>query len=216
MKGVIFDMDGLMFDTETVADDAWVKAGKQLGVNITLETMSLIHGLQPESFIPILERELGDSFDYDKTRKLQLEIMWDYLDTYGVPAKPGLYELLHYLKANGYKTAIASSSAALPVSKGLNSTGVRKYIDIVITGDMIKRGKPEPDIFLKACSEMGLVPSDCLVLEDSPYGILAAERAGMKSIMIPDAVKPTETEKERTVCILSSLDKVIDVLETGI
>lgn len=215
MQGVIFDMDGLMFDTERVSDFAWREAGKKLGYDITYKFMAGIHGLQPADYIPLMQKEFGEKFDFEAVRKIQREITADYYSKNGIPVKFGLVSLLKYLKANGYKLAVASSSSAEVVLRNLSAACVRGYFDAVITGDMIAHGKPEPDIFLKACESLSLKPSDCLVLEDSPHGILAAERAGMRSIMIPDVVVPGENEKKLAAFILPTLDKVINVLENG-
>ncbi len=186
MKAVIFDMDGVLFDTESVCMKAWDYAGELMGVGkagyMVLKTL----GMNADKAIEIIRDEFGDDFDAVKFKQTGREYSYHYFNTYGVPEKPGLYEILDYLKNKGYKIALASSTSAQSVHHHLQEKDIEKYFDAVICGDMVEKSKPEPDIYLKACKELNEKPSNCVAIEDSKNGLLSAHRAGMKVIMVPD------------------------------
>lgn len=186
MKAVVFDMDGVLFDTESVCMKAWDYAGELMGVGkagyMVLKTL----GMNADKAIEIIRDEFGDDFDAVKFKQTGREYSYHYFNTYGVPEKPGLYEILDYLKNKGYKIALASSTNSQSVHHHLKEKDIEKYFDAVICGDMVEKSKPEPDIYLKACAEISENPADCVAIEDSKNGLLSAHRAGMKVIMVPD------------------------------
>ncbi len=186
MKAVIFDMDGVLFDTESVCMKAWDYAGEVMGVGkagyMVLKTL----GMNADKAIEIIRDEFGDDFDAVKFKQTGRDYSYNFFNTYGVPEKPGLYEILDYLKNKGYKIALASSTSAQSVHHHLQEKDIEKYFDAVICGDMVEKSKPEPDIYLKACKELNEKPSNCVAIEDSKNGLLSAHRAGMKVIMVPD------------------------------
>lgn len=186
MKAVIFDMDGVLFDTESVCMKAWDYAGELMGVGkagyMVLKTL----GMNADKAIEIIRDEFGDDFDAVKFKQTGREYSYHYFNTYGVPEKPGLYEILDYLKNKGYKIALASSTNSQSVHHHLKEKDIEKYFDAVICGDMVEKSKPEPDIYLKACAEISENPADCVAIEDSKNGLLSAHRAGMQVIMVPD------------------------------
>lgn len=186
MKAVIFDMDGVLFDTESVCMKAWDYAGELMGVGkagyMVLKTL----GMNADKAIEIIRDEFGENFDAVKFKQTGREYSYHYFNTYGVPEKPGLYEILDYLKNKGYKIALASSTNSQSVHHHLKEKDIEKYFDAVICGDMVEKSKPEPDIYLKACAEISENPADCVAIEDSKNGLLSAHRAGMQVIMVPD------------------------------
>lgn len=186
MKAVIFDMDGVLFDTESVCMKAWDNAGEKMGVGkagyMVLKTL----GMTAEKAIEIIKAEFGDDFDAVKFKQMGRDYSYHYFNTYGVPEKPGLYEILDYLKDKGYKIALASSTSTQSVHHHLQEKGIEKYFDAVICGDMVEKSKPEPDIYLKACAELDEKPDDCVAIEDSKNGLLSAHCAGMPVVMVPD------------------------------
>lgn len=186
MKAVIFDMDGVLFDTESVCMKAWDYAGELMGVGkagyMVLKTL----GMNADKAIEIIRDEFGEDFDAVKFKQTGREYSYHYFNTYGVPEKPGLYEILDYLKNKGYKIALASSTNSQSVHHHLKEKDIEKYFDAVICGDMVEKSKPEPDIYLKACAEISENPADCVAIEDSKNGLLSAHRAGMQVIMVPD------------------------------
>ncbi|MDE5973787.1 MAG: HAD family phosphatase [Eubacterium sp.] len=186
MKAVVFDMDGVLFDTESVCMKAWDYAGEVMGVGkagyMVLKTL----GMNADKAIEIIRDEFGDDFDAVKFKQTGRDYSYNFFNKYGVPEKPGLYEILDYLKNKGYKIALASSTSSQSVHHHLQEKDIEKYFDAVICGDMVEKSKPEPDIYLKACKALNEKPSDCVAIEDSKNGLLSAHRAGMKVIMVPD------------------------------
>lgn len=186
MKAVIFDMDGVLFDTESVCMKAWDYTGEKMGVGkagyMVLKTL----GMTAEKAIEIIRAEFGADFDAVKFKQMAREYSYHYFDTYGVPEKKGLYEILDYLKSKGFKIALASSTSAQSVYHHLQEKGIESYFDAVVCGDMVEKSKPEPDIYLKACAELNEKPESCVAVEDSRNGLLSAHRAGLQVIMVPD------------------------------
>lgn len=215
IKGIVFDMDGLMFDTERIAMDGWDYAASMMGVVIPREIQIKVLGLTEESSKQLFEEYLGKDFDFYKAKDLRISYAYSYIEKNGVPLKKGLIELLDYLKANNYTIAVATSTEKEKAEYLIKKAGVYEYFNAVICGNMIKNGKPEPDIYLKASELIGIHPSECLALEDSINGILSADRAGLKPVMIPDIVQPNEDIKKLLYANLTTLLDVIDLLKNN-
>ena len=212
IKGIIFDMDGLMFDTERLVIKAWDFAGKQMGYSITKDIVVKTLGLNTENTRRVFIEHLGNNFDFYVFRKIRVDYMTDYIDKNGIPIKTGLIELLDFLKSNHYKMTVATSTEKEKTEYYFKKANISHYFDDIVCGDMIERGKPEPDIYLKASKIIGVAPNECLALEDSPIGILSAYRAGMKPVMIPDLVKPNEETNKILYAKLPTLFDVIELL----
>ena len=213
MKAAVFDMDGLMFDTERVAILAWDYAGEKMGIGKAGYMVYKTLGVNVNASNQIWKEEFGDRYSEDELRKYTREFMNDFYSKNKVPVKKGLYVLLDYLKANGYKLAVASSTSRRGVERNLKSAGVFEYFDAVICGDMVEKSKPEPEIYLKACDTLGVAPSEALALEDSRNGLLSAHRAGMKVIMVPDLWEADEEVKAFLWKMCSDLEEVKGFLE---
>lgn len=196
MKAFIFDMDGLMFDTERVFIGAWDYAGEQMGLGkagyMCLKTL----GMNTLACEQVWRDEFGEDVDVAAMWDYSREYMEAYYSKYAVSAKKGLYDLLTYLKRKGYKLAVASSTKREKVEKHLTGANVRQYFDAVIAGDMVEKSKPEPDIYLKAAASLGVRPEECYALEDSRNGLLSANSAGCKAIMVPDLWQPDDVVKQ--------------------
>lgn len=212
IKGIIFDMDGLMFDTERLVIKAWDFAGKQMGCSITKDIVIKTLGLNTENTRRVFIEHLGNNFDFYVFRKIRVDYMTDYIDKNGIPIKTGLIELLDFLKSNHYKMTVATSTEKEKTEYYFKKANISYYFDDIVCGDMIERGKPEPDIYLKASKIIGVAPNECLALEDSPIGILSAYRAKMKPVMIPDLVKPNEETNKLLYAKLPTLFDVIELL----
>ncbi len=212
MKAVIFDMDGVLFDTESVCMKAWDYAGELMGVGkagyMVLKTL----GMNADKAIEIIRDEFGEDFDAVKFKQTGREYSYHYFNTYGVPEKPGLYEILDYLKNKGYKIALASSTNSQSVHHHLKEKDIEKYFDAVICGDMVEKSKPEPDIYLKACAEINENPADCVAIEDSKNGLLSAHRAGMQVIMVPDLWQGEAETDSFLMAKCESLTEIMTVL----
>ncbi len=213
LKAVIFDMDGLMIDTEKLLVKYWLEAAHDYGYELKREHIIGIRSLSAKYAIPKLQKEAGQDFDYYKVRNKRMQMMNEHIETYGLEEKPGLGELLDYLKQNHYLTAVATATDPERTKKYLGSLHRLSYFDEIVCASMVQNGKPAPDIYLEAAGRLNVLPSECMALEDSPNGILSAYRAGMYPVMVPDLSKPdTDTEKLLYACA-DDLSQVIHIIE---
>ena len=162
---------------------------------------------------PKLQAIFGENFNYEQIRARRRELTAQHLETYGIEKKAGLDKLLIYLSKNRYKIAVATATDRERTELYLKKIQVYDYFNIFICGDMVKKGKPDPEIYLTACRELNLLPEQCIALEDSPNGILSAFQAGCKPVMIPDLSQPDENLKTKLYACLPDLSCVIDLLE---
>ena len=213
IKGILFDMDGLILDTEKLYTRFWQEAANALGYPMTKEQAMGLRSLNKEIGAAKLKSYFDRPIDYEAVRTKRVELMSAYIDENGVEAKPGIVELLTFLKEKGIKTAIATSSPIERTIKYLTSVGLKDSFDELISGYMVKNGKPYPDIYLLAAEKLGLRPNECLALEDSPSGILSGSRAGCYPIMIPDQDEPTEETEKILFAKVDSLEKIIVLLK---
>ena len=212
-KAVIFDMDGLMIDSERVTYNEYVKKLAQLGHHdFTEELYRNCLGKNKPGICQVFIDHYGQ--DFPMTEVWDDVHVWidESLRQY-VPKKKGLVELLEYLKANNYKTIVATSSGRARVDEILKNADLTKYFDDTICGDEVTHGKPHPEIFLTACQKLGVAPEDALVLEDSEAGILAAYDGHIDVICVPDMKYPEDKYVQMVTKIVESLDDVIDYLE---
>lgn len=212
-KAVIFDMDGLMIDSERVTYNEYVKKLAQLGHHdFTEELYRNCLGKNKQGICQVFIDHYGQDFPMDE--------VWDDVHVWideslrqYVPKKKGLVELLEYLKANNYKTIVATSSGRARVDEILKNADLTKYFDDTICGDEVIHGKPHPEIFLTACQKLDVKPEEALVLEDSEAGILAAYDGRIDVICVPDMKYPEPQFVEKVTKIVDSLDEVIDYLK---
>lgn len=213
VKAAIFDMDGLMFDTERLASDSWKYAGEVLGFEIDDGKLSQTRGRNVADARSLFLKWYGDQVDYDEARSLRCEYLNSRLRQYGMPIKEGLTELLAYLKEKGYKRALATSTHRETVEWYFELAGLPLDYEAVVCGDEVENSKPAPDVFLKAAKKLDTDPRMCLVLEDSPNGIRAGASAGCKVVMVPDLDMPTEETQKLCMKICENLREVIEILE---
>lgn len=213
IKGIIFDMDGLMLDTEKLLTCFWIKAAGEYGFDMKMEHVLGIRSLAAKYAIPKLQNIFGEDFDYRAIRSRRIELMNDYIKENGIEKKKGLDELLEFLKGK-FSIAVATATDYERTEMYLKKVGVFDYFDKIICGPMVENGKPAPDIYLKAAEELGLPPEECVALEDSPNGILSAYRAGCKPIMVPDLSQPDEETASMLYAKADSLSDVIDILNS--
>lgn len=214
IKTVIFDMDGLMFDTERLSDEGWYFAADKMNVTIQQEMLDSMKGVNRLGCDRILHSHLGETFDVEYLRKKKNDYIEGYLKEHGVPEKKGLHELLSYLKTHGYLTVLATGTGEEQALKMLKQADVEKYFDHLVFGNMVERCKPEPDIFLLAAEKAYTAPENCLVLEDSPNGIKSAHGAGCHAIMVPDRIAPDEELKAMADDVAESLEDVLEMMKT--
>ena len=212
IKGVLFDMDGVILDTEKLYTRFWVEAAQSLGYPMTHEMALGMRSLSRQAGERQLKEYLGEDADYFAVRETRIRMMEAFIEENGVELKPGIQELLSFLKEHGIKTSIATSSPLDRTKKYLSQVGLVDDFDALVSGHMVEHGKPEPDIYVYAASNLGLKPEECLVLEDSPTGILAAYRASCVPVMIPDQDEPDEEVKTRVYAVVNSLQSVSQLL----
>ncbi len=191
VRAVIFDMDGLLVDTETVVYRAMVRATAPLGVEFPMDTFRRMVGLQHEASDRIVQAHFGDAFDVIAWNEGVSAHFQEELAA-GIALKTGVVEILDHLDAVAMPRAIATSSTLRSVHANLGPHSLVDRFHALITRDVQTQGKPHPEPFLKAAAALGADPSDCLALEDSHNGVRAASAAGMMTVMIPDMLDPTE------------------------
>ncbi|MGP3778788.1 HAD family hydrolase [Halanaerobium saccharolyticum] len=213
IKGIIFDMDGLMFDTEKLSKKIWKDIGRKNGYNFSNDLFNKIIGTSSNTTKKVFEDKFGSDFYYDKLKKQKNKIMLKKIKKDGVPIKEGLNDAIKYLKRNDYKIAVASSSSKATIEFYLKSVNLNKEIDFIIGGDEVKQSKPNPEIFKKCCEKMNIDKRQVLILEDSINGILAADKANISVILIEDIVIVPNEIKKLTYDELNHLGKLSDFLE---
>lgn len=186
VRGVVFDMDGLMLDTERVIKYSWDVTGEQLGYEKFGDNIFKTLGMSRIQRSQYFLETYGQDFPLQEFLDGYHQVYYEYEKAYGIPKKKGLVELLEYLRARKIPMAVATSTHRQHSVPGLEEQGVLHYFQKIVTGDMVKKGKPDPEIYQKACLCLGVAPGEALALEDSYNGIRSAYRAGMKVIMIPD------------------------------
>lgn len=210
--GMIFDMDGLLFDTERLYRESWLALAPQFGQKPEPGLPEAVCGV---SGIRLKEIILSYYPDIDADAYIQscTERVRQLLST-EVPLKPGVRELLSYLKAQKTKTAIASSSPLCLIRQNLALTGLDSFFDVIVSGEQVLHGKPAPDIFLEAAHQLGLPPESCYVFEDGIHGIQAAAAAGCRPVMVPDLTLPDA--KTRALCtgIYPSLRDILEDIKS--
>ena len=210
-EAVIFDMDGLMFDTEALGLDAWLYISNKMNINVTKELALETLGVDWQSCKKILFSELGE-FDFTSAQKLFAKYLENHINEHGVPIKSGLIELLDFLDENKLKKAVATSSLYVDAMYYISYAGIENRFDKIVTGDMITNGKPNPEVFLLTAKLLSVDPENCIVLEDSYNGIKAAHAAKMIPIMIPDLVNPSDEIMSLLYDKLHSLYDVIGLI----
>lgn len=212
MKAVIFDMDGVLFDTERLGIDAWNYAGEKMNIENTEDMVFKALGANVKAVNKMLKEEYGKDFDIELFRKYCDEYVDEFISKNKVPVKKGLYNILNYLKENNFKTAIASSSNKDTILRNLKSADITDFFDVIVSGDMIEKSKPAPDIYEKAASLLGFFPAECYAVEDSRNGLLSAQGAGCKTIMVPDLWQGDEETDNFIITKCKDLDEVIEFI----
>jgi len=209
---VIFDMDGLMLDTESIAQVAWVRAAKDYGCNFPDQVFRGVVGRSLPDVQRYIYNNLGADFPFDDVYQRKQAYVEESVAKDGLPLKPGLVELLEFLKNLSLKKAVASSSPLSAITHNLALVGLDGCFETLVGGDQIQHGKPAPDIFLEAARRLEVPPAACVVLEDSNAGVQAAHAAGMMSLMVPDLIPSTEETGYLAYHILPSLYAVRELL----
>ena len=196
---VIFDMDGVIFDSEILVLQCWREVAERHGIENVDAACHECLGTNSVVSKGIFLKHYGEDFPYDEYKQEMAEVFF---------SRAAGGKLLGYLREHEFKVGLASSTREALVRKELSEGGLIEYFDQIIGGDKVKRSKPEPDIFLEACSRLGSEPEKCYVIEDSYNGIRAAHAAGMHPIMVPDLMEATEEMRGLAEVVLESLKDV--------
>ena len=202
LKGAIFDMDGVLIDTEKLYLRFWKEAAAEFGYDMRDEHVFAVRSMARKYSIPKLKSLLGDDFPTEEVRSRRTELMNEYISKSGIETKKGLFRLLNHLRDTGIKIAVATATQRERTLSYLSRISALEFFDAVICGDMVNTGKPAPDIYLTAAAGLGLPPESCAAVEDSPNGLMAAHSAGCFTVMVPDLTQPDDT-------VLPYIDMVI-------
>lgn len=213
-KTVIFDMDGVIFDTEALWLACWKIIGQKYGIDDLEKVCHMCIGTNSEETKKIALGYYGQEFAYDAYGSEVSRLFHERTDEKGMPVKRGARELLSYLKVNGYRVGLASSTKKQVIEEELGQAGLLSFFQVIIGGDMVANSKPDPEIYQRACQEMGVHPAHTYAIEDSFNGVRAAHAAGMKVIMVPDLLEPDEEMRELTVEVFLSLMAVLGYFQS--
>ncbi len=203
-EGFIFDMDGVLLDSENIYKQASMEVSRQLGFTMSEEIYLKTIGVPDKVARVIIQAGMGPTFPLTKFEKLWSEWVEQKMRQH-VPLKAGARELLSLLKLSNIPLALATSTSYRSANKYLLGADLLKFFDIIISGDDITNGKPHPEPFLKAATRLGIKPANCVAIEDSFNGVISAHKAGMQVIMIPDQLQPTREISRLCHAILPSL-----------
>ena len=213
VEALVFDMDGLLLDSERVVQRSWNYAGEKLGYGRIGEHIYHTLGFNVVRREAYFKSVYGEDFPMDKFNELTREKYYGICDKEGIGVKEGARELLIYAKEHGYKVGLATSSREIHAKASLEKVGLWKYFDGGVFGDSVKHAKPDPEIYLKACEAIGTEPVHSIALEDAPAGIRSASSAGMIPVMIPDLAQPDEEVRGLCRYVYPTLLDVIKMLD---
>lgn len=216
IKGAVFDMDGLMFDSERLVYEIWQEMMDEQGFEYSLDIFKNTIGLRTDKAEQYYNDLYGEGFDYKPLKQRGRETFFKRVNEQGVPIKKGLFELLDFLKANNIKMSLATSTSSESAMQMIKLAGVYDYFDTFVCGDDVKNGKPHPEVFLTASKKLGLAPESCVAFEDSINGIKSAFSAGMKTVMVPDFLQPTNEIIPMINLLCSDLSQSIDYISKNI
>ena len=214
MKAVIFDVDGTLLNTERIYIAAWKEAGRLLGYEIPQEALLRTRACSHKDAALILQSYCGESFPYEAVRAHRYSIAEQRIAASANLLMPGVAPLLTALQQRGIPMAVASSTALKDTLAHLEHAGILSYFSAIVGGDMVARGKPNPDIFLKAAEALQVAPADCVAVEDTPIGVRAAAAAQMRAILVPDCVQPDAAARSLAHAVLQTIDELALLLDT--
>ena len=211
IKAIIFDMDGVILDSESISDITWRKAAEERGLSVNDQILNACRGSNKNDTIVTLKKYYGADFDSEKFLERTSELFHEIEDKEGIPLLPYAREILEYLKPR-YRLALASSTRGPTVERQLRAVGLIDFFETRTTGEQVEHSKPNPEIYLMACKSIGMKPEECIAIEDSLNGIRSAHAAGLHPIMVIDKVQPTDEIRNMCEAVFDSLNEVKNFL----
>lgn len=212
MEGIIFDMDGVLFDTERISAQITSEIALEHGFQVSPSFLQSLCSADYETVKALFQNEFGDALSLDAF-SAEHEVRFAAEIERELPEKPGVREVLTAARELGLKCAIASSTRYERVVSNLKRAGIDGYFDVMFGGDRVKHSKPHPEIYESAAAALGLAPSACFAVEDSRNGVKSATGAGCKTIMVPDSIAPDAELERLTFRICESLHALIPILQ---
>lgn len=212
MLKVVFDMDGVIFDTEALCRRAWRTCNEKYGIPDVDGLLALCIGVNAKRTLETFDAVMGKDFPTQEFLNDSRALVRKIREEEGIPVKKGAREILTFLKEQNASVGLASSTAFDTVVRQLRGAGFLEFFQVIVGGDQINRSKPDPEIYQRACRELGVEPGSTYAVEDSYNGVHAACNAGMKTIMVPDLLPPTEEMEHIAYRILPDLTAVRDFL----
>ena len=212
---VIFDVDGTLLDTERFYMEGWRRGGALLGYQIPEEILMKTRGANKAVALPLYQARFGEDFPYEEIRKHRVRFAEEII-TATPPeqlCKPGAMAVLEALREKGFRLAVASATEQKVTRAHLQQAGLWEYFQAVVTGDMVRNGKPEPDMFLLAAQQLGSRPEACIVVGDSPTDVYAGSAAGMDVYLIPDQIPERPDTRAKSRQVLASLEQLLKAME---
>ncbi|MGY8626090.1 HAD family hydrolase [Chromobacterium violaceum] len=210
---LLFDMDGLMLDTETLSCAATRRAGAELGIRIDDAMLMGMVGLSEARCTRYIAEYLADEEQAALLQRTSRACYRRMLEQEEIPLKPGIVELLDWAQSQDIPRAVATSTRRAIADVKLARSGLARYFRHTIAGDEVARTKPEPDIYLAAAALLGAAPERCIVLEDSPYGMQAGVAAGARVILVPDLIAPSQQQREQALATCPDLLQALALLQ---
>ncbi len=212
IQGLIFDMDGVLLDTEKIYFQCWKESAQSFGYTLPDEVTLAVRSCCQAYAEPYFKRCMGEDFDYLAVRNKRRMLVSEYIAKHGIQQKPGILSLISFCHEHGIATAIATATSRSLAEERLTLAGLPRTFTQIVGGDEVSYGKPSPEIYQKASAKLHLAPKECVAIEDSPNGIFSAFAAGCQIIMVPDLTQPDPLFQPILSGIAKDLAKVIPIL----
>ncbi len=212
IKAVLFDMDGVLIDTERYLTKFWQQAAREAGLDLDITEFYEFRSLASRFASVEFQKKYGSQYDYFAIRERRKELMNAHLAEHGIEMKPEVKETLQVLKERGYYIAVVTATDEERTKQYLTEIGIYDWFDSIICATMVERGKPFPDVYLYACERIGCRPEECMAVEDSPNGVAAASAAGCRTVMVPDLTLPDSELEKKVIGVRESLSGILTLL----
>ncbi len=213
VKAVLFDMDGVLIDTERLNLKLMIEASKEFGFDVDPADILSLRSTAPEECAAFYRSKYGDNFDFYEIREARRKTLREYIEKNGLCLKTGVKETLDFLKENNVKTAVVTSTQYDRAANYIKMLKIENMFDIIVSTSLVERGKPYPDVYQYAAEKIGEKPEDCIAVEDSPNGVRSAYDAGCRVVVIPDLTEANEDMRQMGTWILDSMEELIDIVD---